>query len=95
MDDLLKLIDTLDDVEVVAVIRRVALRYNSIGMSDPLNAIARRIMETAVITFEPKEIVLMETGNRIAAIREVRDRLCLGLMEAKEAVDAYFRGKNG
>lgn len=36
------------------------------------------------------EKALIESGRKIIAIKEVRQRLNLGLKDAKDAVDAYF-----
>jgi len=48
--------------------------------------------ETVSAELTPKEINLINQGNKILAIRNYRERTGIGLKEAKQAIEAYQCG---
>ena len=77
MDDELQRLRTLET--------QVAYLYRHLGL-DPADAVP-----TASGALDPEVVQLINSGNKIAAIKVHRERTGLGLAEAKDAVEEFER----
>ena len=77
MDDELQRIRTLEN--------QVAYLYRHLGL-DPAAAVP-----VASGALDPEVVQLINSGNKIQAIKALRDRTGLGLAEAKDAVEEFER----
>jgi ribosomal protein L7/L12 len=77
MDDELQRIRTLEN--------QVAYLFRHLGL-DPAAAVP-----VASGVMDPEVVALINGGNKIQAIKVLRDRTGLGLAEAKDAVEGFER----
>lgn len=93
--ELIKALELLDSIRQMDVVRRLSILDKSVV--DAQVSFAQHLKDTLRVApdgLTADEIALARVNDKIAAIKSIRQRTCMGIADAKELVERWQRENN-